>query len=295
MDLRASSTAFDAVVFVLLVGVAVATVAGVPPRGEPGGDRVAEETADVLATSTTQVTHTRSVSVETTGLLAGERTQTVSVTRTVRGTYAAVLAAAAVADPRLGGGRLFGTGSELRAASRGVTERVLHTREANAQVAVAWRPYPNASLSSSFGVGDPPPRDVDVSATTVTVPSGFRNASARALRAARTRGFAGVASAVARGVVDGWFPRPATLTAFYSEGPDRALVANRYRRAADALSVAVVPPLRRRDVEAADRRLADALARRLEPELRRRYDSPEAAARAVSVRQVRLVVRTWSR
>lgn len=295
MDLRASSTAFDTVIFVLLVGVAVATLTGVAPREQAGGDRVAEETADVLATSTTDLTYTRSVTVTTAGLLPGDtESHTVSVTRTEHGSYAQLLAAAAVADPSLDGRRLFGTGDELRAEARTAARRLLHTREANVQLAVAWRPYPGATLGSTFTVGDPPPGDADVSVTTVTVPSGHRNASAAARAAARSGGYGAVARVVARSAVTGLFPLSTMRAAVFSEGPDRALAAHRYDRASGALDVEVRDPLARRNFEAANRRLAGGLADRLEPDLRERFDSPGAAARAVSGHRVRIVVRTWS-
>ena len=295
MDLRASSTALDTVVFVLLVGVAVTALIGADVRGQAESNRVAEETADVLATSTAEVTHTRSVRVESPSLLPGGSDEgTVSVTRTARGTYAQLLGAAAVADPLLDGSALFGTGGELRSKSRQVARQVLHTREANVQLAVAWRPYPNAPLESSFTAGDPPPRDADVSITTVTVASGTPNVSAEARQAARAGGYGGVARIVSEAAIDATFPVSSMRAAFFSEGPDRALTAHRYKRASNALSVDVTGQLRRREFEAANRRLAGGLAERLEPDLRQRYDSPAAAARAVRVHQIRIVVRTWS-
>jgi len=294
MDVTASSTALDTVVFILLVGAAVGVLAGVDARGGAGGDRVAQETADVLATSTSEVTYTRRVTVESETLLRGKQSQTVSVTRTARGTYAQLLAAAAVSNPLLGTSALFGTGEELRSESREAAERVLYTRETNVQVAVAWRPYPDSSLRSSFTVGDAPPRDADVSITTATATSGVRNVTAEARRAARIRGYGGVADIVAESVVDGLFPEAEVRAALYSEGPDRALAVHRYQRASDTLGVETADLLHQRRVEDANRRLSDALASRLRPELQARYDSPRAAARAVRAHQVRLVVRTWS-
>ena len=294
MDVTASSTVLDTVVFVLLVGVAVGVLAGVDVSEGKDGDRVAEETADVLATSTSEVTYTRSVTVESDTPLRGERAQTVSVTRTASGTYAQLLAAAAVSDPSLGTTPLFGIGDELRSESREATARVLHTREANVQVAVTWRPYPGSTLRSSFTVGDAPPRDADVSVTTATAASGVRNVTAEARRAALIRGYGGVASVVAESVVDGLFPEAEVRAALYSEGPDRALAVYRYQRASDALGVETAQALHERRVGDANRKLANALADRLRPELRAEYDSPDAAARAVRAHQVRLAVRTWS-
>lgn len=294
MDLRASSTALDTVVFVLLVGVAVGILAGVDARGEADGDRVAEETADVLATSTTELTYTRSAQVRSVSLLGGEETQTVEVTRRARGTHAQLLAAAAVSTPSLGGESLVGTGETLRTSVRPATRRVLPTREANVAVGVAWHPYPNATLNSSFTVGDPPPRDADVSVTTVRAASGLPNVSAEATAAAQSSGYGGVATVLARAVVDGLFEPSETRTALYSEGPDRALTAHRYREASNVLGSDADEALGPRSVAVANRRLADALADRLRADLRHRFDSPAEAAGSVRAHQVRLVVRTWS-
>lgn len=293
MGVRASSTAFDTVIFVLLVGVAVGVLVGVDAKGVDG-NRVAEETADVLATSTTEVTYTRSVTVESSSLLGGDERRTISVTRTARGTHAQLLAAAAVSTPSLGGTPLIGTGGELRAAGRAAADRVLHTREANVQVVVTWRPYPESALGSSFAVGDAPPRDADVSVATVSAPSGFPNVTAEARRAARSDGYGTVASVVARSVVDGLFPEPEMRAALYSEGPDRALAVHRYRRASTALETETTRLSHPRRVDATNQKLTDALAKRLRADLRSRFETPEAAARAVRSHQVRLVVRTWS-
>ncbi|WP_415380818.1 hypothetical protein [Halosimplex sp. TS25] len=294
MDVRASSTAFDTVIFVLLVGVAVGVLAGIDARGDVDGDRVAQETADVLATSTAEVTYTRSVTVESSSLLGDDEHRTVGVTRSARGTHAQLLAAAAVSTPSLGGTSLVGTGGELREESRDAAERVLHTREANVQVIVTWRPYPNATLGSSFAVGDGPPRDADVSVATATVSSGLPEVSTEARRAARKSGYGGIATVVAGSVVDGLFPPPEMRAALYSEGPDRALTAHRYRRAANALGVEDPGLSHPQTVERANRKLARALATRLRADLRQQFETPEAAARAVRSHRVRLVVRTWS-
>lgn len=294
MDLKGSSTALDTVLFVLLVGVAVGTLAGVGDRRAPDGNRVAEETADLLATTTAEVTYTRSARVPSSALLDGDDTVTVTVTRTASGTRAELLAAAAVADPSLGGASVTGTGGDLRARSRTAVRRVLHTREANAQVAVTWRPYPNATLRSSFAVGETPPRDADVSVATVSAASGLTNVSAAAGRAARTSGFDGVASVLSESVVSGLFPPSETRDALYSEGPDRALVARRYRRAANVLGVDTPAPLTPDKVAQANRQLSGSLAERLARDLERRYDSPTEAASAVRAHRVRVVVRTWS-
>ncbi|MFB6151220.1 MAG: hypothetical protein ABEJ40_05385 [Haloarculaceae archaeon] len=291
---RASSTAFDAVLFVLLVGVAVAVLAGAVPGESTGPSRIPDETADVLATSTERVTVERRGAVRADGLLPGERagTASVSVERSYHGTYAELLAAATVANPRLGTRPLTGVGRDLAREARNVTRRALPTDDANVRVVARWRPYPGASLAGSVTVGDAPPRDADVSVATLTVASGFPNASAR-LHPERAS-YAGVAEVVARGVVAGLFPVNRTEDALASEGPDRAITAHRYRTASDALGARTGDALAEADVTAANRRLADRLAPAIERDLVRTFETPAAAARAVSLDRVRIVVRTWS-
>lgn len=287
MDLRGSSTTVDAVLFVLLVGVAVATLAGVD-SSEPGGpERVADETADVLATSTTQVNFTRSGRIVEDG-----ETHAVTVDRRAHGTYAELLAAAAVSDPTVGARSLTGSGSDMREQIASATIRALPTRSANVEVRASWRPYSGGEHGRTVTAGEKPPRDADVSIATITVPSGFPNVSARL--EPRNASYETVARAISRGMVAGSFPLDETTDALASEGPDRAIVASRYRTAFQAVSASPGDTLRRGDAAAANGRLTDELTPTIRAELTAEFDSAEAAARAVAVDEVRIVVRTWS-
>lgn len=281
---RGSSAALDTVVFVVLIGAAV-TVLGTATPTEPATGRTAEETGDVLASATTTVNFSRSARV---------RGRAVSVDRRAHGTYAELIAAATVADPARTGDGLTDTGGSLTEEVREATRRVLGARAVNVQVTAVWRPYPGADLSGTTAVGGPPPRDASVAAAAVTVPSGFPNATARALAAADRGEYGAVAAAVSRAVVEGLFPHGPTDDALHSEGPDRILIAHRYRHAADALGTDVTGAIRDGDVAAASRKLAAPLAAGMRRDLERRYDTPAAAARAVRVDRVRIVVRTWS-
>lgn len=297
MDLRASSTVLDVVVFVLLVGASVAVLGGVDPGDDARPGRLAEETADVLATSTTEITFERSGTVAESRLLRvlGEDSspmeRTVTVERRASGTYAELLAVAAVANVTLGTRSLTGTGESLRVRVANATRRALPADEANTEVRATWRAYPEATLSRTVVVGERPPRDADVSAATVTVASTFPNAS-RGL--APDPDYDAVARAVARGVVEGLFPRGPTADALASEGPDRALVVGRYRRASTVLDVETAGALAEGNVTGANERLVAALVPRVREDLRETFDSPAAAARALSVDRVRITVRTWS-
>lgn len=295
MDVRASSTTLDTVVFVLLVGVAVSVLTGANAQAPGGPQRVTDETADVLATSTDTITFERSGRVVDSRLLrtlgGGPSERTVSVERRAHGTYAELLAAATVANPEIGDRALTGTGADMERAAANATRRALPTDDENVEVRALWRPYEDARLASTVAVGERPPADADVSVGSVTVASGFPNAS-RELPP--DPGYGVVAEVVATTVVDGLFPMNETRNALASEGPDRAIVAHRYRTASNVLTVDTSEPLADGDVASANGRLAGALVSRIELDLRRTFDSPGAAARSLSVDEVRIVVRTWS-
>lgn len=280
MDLRGSSTALDTVVFVVLVGVAVATLLGATPGGSDGADRVADETADVLATSTTEVTYARW------GRVAVDGGASVTVDRRASGTYAELLAAGVVATALPGGT------TDLDDAAANATRRALPTGDAGVQIRATWEPYPGADLGRTLTVGERPPRDADLSVARLTVPSGMPKASARLGSDAGS--FRYVASVVAQHVVEGMFPPERMRDAMASEGPDRAVAASRYRGAQDTYGAAVEDPLEDGDVEAANARVAEALRRDVQRDMMREFESAGAAARAVSVDRVRIVVRAWS-
>lgn len=283
-----SSTALDTVLFVVLVGVAVVILSGAGPGGSDPPDRVADETADVLATSTTAVTYERwgRIPVEN-----GD-SRSVNVDRVASGTYAELLAAALLADPQLGGRALTGGSNDLDEAVVNATQRAFPARDARVQVRAVWRPYPGSILGRAVTMGETPPPNADVSVATVTVPSGLPNATHD--YAANAASYDRIATVIAESVVDGLFPPRQMKDAMASEGPDRAIAASRYRAASETLDVDVGEPLRSGNVRSANRLLADELETRLVTDLEETFESPEAAARAVSVHRVRVVVRAWS-
>lgn len=287
-DGRAISTVFDTLAFVLLVGGAIAILAGATPT-TPTTTSVAEETGDVLSTSTASVSYSWSATLRT-----DDGRETVTTRRHARGTYAELLAVAAVTNPTLGSRETTGTGESLADAVRAATRRVLPTRRRAVQVSAIWEPFTGSSLRGEVVVGETPPPDASVAAATATVSSGFPNVTEQALVASREAGYYGVANATAHGVIRGLFPPGPTAAAFHSEGFDSALVTTRYRRLANRLGVDVSGALETGNVSRANRRLARALRTTLAATLRERYDSPTAAARAIGVHDVTIVVRTWS-
>ena len=277
---RGSSTALDTVLFVILVGIAVATLLGAAPGESDGAERVADETADVLATSTAEVSYARW------GRVAVDGDGSVDVDRRASGTYAELLAAGVVATALPGGT------TDLDDAAANASRRALPTGDASVQVRATWEPHPGSDLGRTLTVGERPPRDADLSVARLTVPSGMPNASARLGSDAAS--FRYVAAVVAKHVVAGMFPPDRMRAAMASEGPDRAVAASRYRGARDRYGARVEEPLENGDVETANARVAEALQRDIHRELAREFDSPGEAARAVSVDRVRIVVRAWS-
>jgi hypothetical protein len=293
---RGVSTVFDALVFVLLVGAAIAVLAGIPPQSSGGDSRVADETADVLATSTTTVEFTRSGRVTQQSLYnyVGEGSgppPAESADRRAHGTYAELLAAAATTDPELDGLSLTASGNDFEDATAGATRQALSTDAANIQVRATWRAYPGATLSRTVVVGEEPPPGADVSVATVTVASGYPNVTER-LGPDPT--VDDVADAVARSVVSGLFPVDQTRDALAGEGVDRAFVASRYQTASERLDVQTAALLGEGQVAAANDRLATALSDDVSGDLSGEFDSGDAAAGAIETDEVRIVVRTWS-
>lgn len=289
---RGVSSTLDTVLFVLLIGVAVAVLAGVETAERTHADRTATETADVLATSTTTVEYERTAEVQH-GLLSMREERTVRADRTAHGTYAELLAAGVVADARYEGRSLTGSNGALASAVETELEGVLPHGGRRTHVRATWQPYPGAPVGSEVTAGTEPPNATDVSATTVAVPSGLP-VDEDAIRQAGRTGFRDLASVVADGVIRGLFPPEETRTAIRSDGVDRPLVVARFDSASSALNIETRPAIEDRDVETASDLLRAELADRLRLDLRRRYDSPRAAAEAVRTGRVRITVRTWS-
>ena len=147
---RAVSTVLDASLCLLLVSASVLTLVGIPT--DDGGDpRTADDTAELLATSTARVTHE-----------VGDEN------RTAHDTLAGFLATAAVARGRGGDSQ----SSSIERFERAVTEQVnrtLRRTDGTAQV-IARRESPRAATPGERVVaGRRPPADADVHAAVFSV------------------------------------------------------------------------------------------------------------------------------
>ncbi|MEF8827889.1 MAG: hypothetical protein V5A49_02575 [Haloarcula sp.] len=287
---RATSAVADVTVFLLLVGAAAGTIVG-----GVGVEKPAATTSPAAAQAETLATSTASIEYDL-AVPASERRRppdhATRRQRTSHGTVAELLGEAAMSGVTVDGERLSSAGTDFESEVGSTTRDRLHSRGHRTAVRVIWSPYPGAPVTGEYRVGDRPPDTVDVRAATVTVPSGMENVSEPAREAARTRGYEGVATVVARSVVDGLFPPAQSRYALRGEYPSDVLMTARYERMADLTGASVA--VERQSTTELNRDLTAALAAQLRTDMRSRYDSPKEAARAVRTSRVRVTVRTWS-
>lgn len=197
--MRAASTVVDVSVFLLLVGVAMGTLAladtGPPPAGP-------DETAVLFASSTTEATY-ETVSP---GYYADEpAVQDTEATRnvTVHGTYAGLAGRAALANLSLADGERLWSNPRFSRSVADAIETLVDRRPGRFQVRVTWTPYPGAPVMGRETFGHAPPPGVDVTATTLTAPAHLDSAVPADLGS--NDGFDAVAAFVAGRTVEGVF------------------------------------------------------------------------------------------
>ena len=287
---RAMSAVADVTVFLLLVGAAAGTlVSGVGVEKPSATTNPAAEQASTLSTSTASIEYDLVVPASDRHKPPDHATWR---RRTGHGTVAELLGEAAMSGVTVDGKRLSNAGTGFESKVRSRTRDRLHSRGHRTSVRVTWSPYPGAPVKGEYRVGDRPPDTVNVRAATVTVSSGMANISEPAREAARINGYDGVATVVARSVVDGLFPPAQSQYALRGDYPSDVLMTARYERMADLTGASVA--VERQSTTEMNRDLTAALAARLRTDMRSRYDSPEDAARAVRTSRVRVTVRTWS-
>lgn len=261
---RGVSTVLDVSVCLLLVGVAMTTLAvGVPEDGRHSVDG----TPDAADTSA------RRLATVTAGVL-GPRD------RTVHGPLANHLAQAAAANASLDGDSL--TNGDY---ADSVAAETTATTDRHVAVTARWEPYPGAPLRGTTTAGGAPPADADVAVTRSVVETGIDAPGT-------TNSFTELARTLARAYVEWRFPPERTRAALVDERTAPS-TADRYRSVAGPLEVDVEAALIDANARRANDRLAAALAERLESDLRERYDTPNAAAEASSPDRAIVVVRRW--
>lgn len=295
--MRGVSTVVDATLFLLVLGIAVATIVAVPMlgAGDDATDR-ADAIAEHLASGTTGVEYSLAPAARA---IDGDPPVEIEdgppFARSAHGTYASLVADAAVARIAVDGRAISADGTSFADAVANTTTRRIRSPNRSVAVDAVWEPYPDARLAGRIHVGGRPPPAADVNAATVTVDAPVPASREVAIAGAREAGYAGVADATSEAVVQGIFPPNRTRLALRGEYPVDALVANRYASATAAFGGEFDAPGVHTDVEARNEALAALLAEHLERDLRTRYDSPTAAARNVSTGTVTVTVRTWSR
>lgn len=293
--MRAVSTVVDVSLFLLLVGAAVSTLA-LADRASVDGPAVqpdpADELLEQLATSTTRVNYSVGPALAEAG---GTRVDTGSAvySRSAHGSYAELLAAAAVASATVGDDGLTVAGDPFARAVAGAVEPAIGRTHLGTRVRAVWRPYADAALHGTVRIGGRPPSDADVRSATLRVDSGLGPRDSGAFATAGSEGFGALATVLANRTVEGLFPGRVSRVALRGDSPADRLVAARYVRASRALGVSGgTPP--RDHVDPARERLRGRLRARFEQHLRAQYDDPVAAASEVRIGRVTVLVRTWS-
>ncbi|MEF8841628.1 MAG: hypothetical protein V5A62_08380 [Haloarculaceae archaeon] len=287
---RAVSTLADAAAFLLLVSIAVGTLAhpAVAPDRAPPAGASAERLSTVTANPNYSLAPGARAANES--LVTFEQTEGPEFDRVAHGSVASLLADAAVGNATVGGRELTRTGDGFERAVRGAARDATTRR---VRVRAVWTPYSGAAVRGVVAVGPRPPPDARVGVTTLAVDSGVPAARERARSAARTDGYEGVARVVARATVRGLFPPGELRLALRDDYPVSALARYRYLRAGRLLDADIRGPVRGVEPGRANERLSRALAVRIERDVRDRYETPAAAARAVRTGEVRIVVRRW--
>jgi len=286
---RATSTVVDVAGFLLLVGAAVAVIVNGAAVEQASVEDPAAERAELLTTSTASVEYALVVPGSPPNWTANP---TAIHQRTAHGTLAELLAEAAMSRISYEGHRLSRAGSGFEQAVATTTRNRLHERGRRTAVRARWEPYRGAPLNATMRVGERPPPGADVDAATTTVASPAPAVGERARWAASQGGYTAVATVVAGAVVDGLFPPQQTQLALDGDYPADRLMTRRYDRMAaltrgGQLSVESTP------ANELNTRLTERLTGRFRRDMRTRFDSPEAAARAVDTGNVTITVRTW--
>ena len=257
---RGVSTVLDVAICLLLIGVAVGTLAVAVPddgwRSTVDGDPAAASVGTVTATVPVANDHE------------------------VHGTLAQHLARASVLSAALDGERLLEstyTRATRRAVERRTTDRV--------RITARWRPYPDAALAGRLTVGPKPPSTADVAATRLTVDSGMAVPE-------EVDSNGSLATAVAEAYIDRLFP-PERIRIRLVDRRVAPRTADRYRSIAEALGVDVAEPLAEASPKQANERLAAELADRLEAEMESGPDTTDPVPDGTATADVEIVVRRW--
>lgn len=301
---RAINTVVDVAVALLVVGIAVVVLSTANFSDDPEQDRFdTDRTATVLGTATFDITYsvepTLAEAAETSEAIEHEREET-QARRVAHGPVATHLGDAAIGSLAIDSEPVTTAGRQYQSALDRRFRTQLSGSQFETSVTAHWEPYPDASISGKTTVGVEPPPNRDLRTRELTVPSGFDRARGTALSAVEDgSGYGSVAEIVASATIDGYLPVVESKQALERDGSAMVLTRYRYERLATLLDEASVGTVRDEirqtaaDPAEANEELTAALAARLAPELRQNFESPRAAARAISTGTITVTVRTW--
>lgn len=304
---RAVNTVVDVAFAILFVAVAMALLSTLSTADGTAHDPLeADRTAVVVASSTLNVTYpieevpdrTDSGSNATTSGLSDDE-----LTRSAHGSIASQVGDAAVANVTAGRSKpLTNAGQRYE---RALDERVQSTLVGSnfeTNVTAVWVPYEGATVGGKAAVGATPPPGKSTSTAVLTVPSGIEPVREEAVDAVEAGGsYEELAGIVAAVVVEGYFPVPDSKHALERNDVERMRTLHRYERMAALVDRAeadadrMQEALERHHAEPslANEYLKSKLAAQLATDMEASFDSPDAAARAVSAGEVTVTVRTW--
>lgn len=306
-DERAVSSVADVSLALVLVLASIAVfVAFLDTGGDEHDPAAAAHTAETLGAATLDVSYSLEPVLETDSdhvAAVGDSDAPYSsadLERSTHGTSMGHVARAAVAGA---GFDLDGGETLPLAVGDGYTETLEERLVASlvgsqfaANVTAVWEPFEGSSVRGTARVGEPVPRDTERSVVRTTVPSELPAVRADAVAAVeKGGGYGAVAEHVADALVDGGLGD--TQRALETDGVERAVTVSRYLRFADAVGVTLDPEALTRagaDPAAMNETLADELAAQFEASLETSFETPEEAARAVSVGTVAISVTTWT-
>ncbi|RNJ26987.1 DUF7284 family protein [Halosegnis longus] len=276
---RGLSTTADVLVCLVLVSAAATTLALPTTPAQPPD---ADAAATVVERTTTDIEY-RLVAP------AGEHAPKSMRDRRASGRLSSLLARSAVRNATVDGRQLTHTSDEFE---RRVAAAVVNATAPRTQVVARWRPFPGAAIGGTAAAGPVPPADATVASQTRRVATAGEPRR-QASRAAEDFGYAGVAAVAASRTTERLWPPTGMQNALAADYPTDRLAVARYEAAGRHLGVSVEDAVAAQNATAANSRLRETLQRRYETQLRERFDSPQAAARALQP-GVTLVVRRWS-
>lgn len=306
-DHRAVSTVADAALAIVLIVAAMGVLVAFVESDDREHDPIkSEHTAQTVTASTMNTTYNVSDAVDHLdenysyySPYEGDQLERVS-----HGAVGTQVADVAVANIALAGQQVSREAEDYEAVLDEQLQAALVDSQFDTQISAYWTPLDGVGIEGVAEIGQTPPHDADVSTTTVTVASGFPDASESALAATNNdTDYRSVAEAVADATVEGYLPELESQRALESSGLDYLLTTYRYNRFANVL-VGHTDDLEQyltpfeANASAANEylsaQLTDELTEQLESLHGDVYDSSDDAGESVSISEVTITVRTWT-